>query len=436
MDEAALRRLGREGDRGFRLVVVGSGEIGGARQKFRQRRHDRLDRQFGRFAGGDVLRRLQQRLLVRPQRFRQGGRPFMPQAWFEFSALAVAELGELRLPFLARRHAAAAGCAPGFQHVVRHRKRFQCNAEFLLGALQLFGAERLAVGLGGAGPGRRAVADRGLAGDHCRLVGFLGADDGGPDGLLIVAVDQLGGPAGGLEALHLVDRVRDRGRAVDRNAVVVVQHDQLVELPVPCHGDRFLRDALHQVAVGSQHIGVVADDLLAEFGGEHLLGQRHADRCRDALAERTRRGFDAAGLEVFRMSRRLGAEYPEVPDLVERHLLVAGQVQQRIHQHRAVSGGQHEPVAVRPFRVGGVEFQELREQHGGDVGGAHRQAGMAGFGLLDGVHGKATNRICHTGMIDLRHDENPPEMRCLVAIRIACGCRGYWPEGKGKSGAG
>ncbi|MDO9060825.1 MAG: hypothetical protein Q7U92_17635, partial [Bradyrhizobium sp.] len=40
-----------------------------------------------------------------------------------------------------------------------------------------------------------------------------------------------------------------------------------------------------------------------------------------------------------------------------------------------------------------------------------------GLGLLDGVHGKAADRIGHTGMIDLRHDENPPEMRWLVAIR-------------------
>ena len=104
-------------------------------------------------------------------------------------------------------------------------------------------------------------------------------------------------------------------------------------------------------------------------------------------------------------------------DLVERHVLVAGQVQQRIEQHRAVAGRQHEAVAVRPVRVGGVEFQELREQHGRDVGGAHRQAGMAGFRLFDGIHGEPADRIGHTGMIDLRHDENPPEMRCLVAVR-------------------
>jgi hypothetical protein len=40
---------------------------------------------------------------------------------------------------------------------------------------------------------------------------------------------------------------------------------------------------------------------------------------------------------------------------------------------------------------------------------------MAGFRLFDGIHGEAADRIGHAGMIDLRHDENPPEMRCLVA---------------------
>src|SRR6185369_313206 len=73
-----------------------------------------------------------------------------------------------------------------------------------------------------------------------------------------------------------------------------------------------------------------------------------------------------------------------------------------------------ETVAVRPGRSRCIEFEELCEQHGRYVGGAHRQTGMAGFRLFDGIHGKPANRIGHTGMIDLRHDENPPEMRCLV----------------------
>ena len=137
----------------------------------------------------------------------------------------------------------------------------------------------------------------------------------------------------------------------------------------------------------------------------------------DALAERAGRGLDSGGDEILRVSGGHGAELAEVLDLVERHVCIAGEIQQRIQQHRAVAGRQDEAVAVRPFRVGGVEFQELRKQHGGDVGRAHRQAGMAGFRLLDSIHRQRADRIGHTGMIDARHDENPSEMRCLVAIR-------------------
>ncbi len=266
--------------------------------------------------------------------------------------------------------------------------------------------------LGGAGLGRRPETDGGLAGDHRRLIGFLRPRDRGGDRLLILTVDEFGLPAGGLEPFYLVDRVGDRGWTVDRNAVVVIQHDQLVELPVPGERDRFLRHAFHQVAVGRQHVGVMVDNFPAVLGGEHSLCEREADRRRDALAERAGRGFDALGVEIFRMARRQRPQLAEVLELVERHVGIAGQVQQRIQQHRTVPGRQDESVAVRPFRVGGVEFQELREQHGGDVGRTHRQAGMAGFRLLDGIHRQPANRIGHTGRINLRHNENPPEMSC------------------------
>ena len=62
----------------------------------------------------------------------------------------------------------------------------------------------------------------------------------------------------------------------------------------------------------------------------------------------------------------------ETLDLVERHLLVAGEIEQRVKQHRAVTGRQYEAITVGPGEVGRVEFQELREQNGRHVGGAHR----------------------------------------------------------------
>ena len=133
------------------------------------------------------------------------------------------------------------------------------------------------------------------------------------------------------------------------------------------------------------------------------LRDRHADRIGDALAERAGGGLDARRDEILRMPRRLGMQPAESLELVERHRLVAGEMQQRIDQHRAVPGRQHEPVAVRPFRIGRIEFQELREQHCRDVGCAHRQARMAGFCLFDGVHRQRADCVGHAVMLCARH---------------------------------
>ena len=67
-----------------------------------------------------------------------------------------------------------------------------------------------------------------------------------------------------------------------------------------------------------------------------------------------------------------------------------------------MAGGEHEAVAVGPGRIGRVEFEEAREQHGGDIGRAHRQAGMAGIGLLDRVHGQRADGVGHAVVIGAR----------------------------------
>jgi hypothetical protein len=76
----------------------------------------------------------------------------------------------------------------------------------------------------------------------------------------------------------------------------------------------------------------------------------------------------------------------EIADLGDRHVGIAGQVQQTIKQHRAMTGRQHEPVAVGPVGGGGVEFQVLLEQHGGHIGHAHRHARVARVGGLHRIH--------------------------------------------------
>ena len=135
-----------------------------------------------------------------------------------------------------------------------------------------------------------------------------------------------------------------------------------------------------------------------EFLGEQLLGQRHADRVGDALAERAGRGLDARRDADLGVARRLAVQLAEVAQLAHRQV-VAGQVQQRVQQHRAVAVAQHEAVAVGPLRVGRVVAQVAAPQRDGHVGHAHRRAGVAGVGLLHGVHRQRADRVGHQGRV-------------------------------------
>ena len=57
--------------------------------------------------------------------------------------------------------------------------------------------------------------------------------------------------------------------------------------------DRLVVDALHEAAVAGDDEGAVIDQVVAVDGVEVALGDRHADRHRDALAERTGRDLDS-----------------------------------------------------------------------------------------------------------------------------------------------
>ena len=106
----------------------------------------------------------------------------------------------------------------------------------------------------------------------------------------------------------------------------------------------------------------------------------------EPLAERAGRGLDPGRVPVLGVARGARAELAEALDLVDRHVAVAGQVEQPVEQHRAVPRRQHEAVAVRPVRRARVELQVLLEEHGRNVGHAHRHARMPGIRLLHRVH--------------------------------------------------
>jgi hypothetical protein len=215
-----------------------------------------------------------------------------------------------------------------------------------------------------------------------------------------VAVDAHRAPAGRLEALNLVDGIGQRQGTVDGDAVVVEEHDETAKLQMPGEGNGLLADTLHEVAIRGEHVGVVIDEIVAELGVEHTLGERHPDGGGETLAERPGRSLDARRHEIFRMARRLRLELAEALQLVEAHALDTREVQERIEQHRAVARRENEAVAVRPAGIARVVFEEFREQDRGDVGRAHGQAGMARFRLLDRIHGEGTHCVRQIGMGD------------------------------------
>ncbi len=110
-------------------------------------------------------------------------------------------------------------------------------AQILLGRLHFLCAERRAVGLAAACLVGRAEADGSANHDErrSRRVG-LGCDEGAVDGFNVgVAMfDAQDLPTIRFEALAHVFGERQRGGAVERHLVVVVEPDQLAQAQVPC----------------------------------------------------------------------------------------------------------------------------------------------------------------------------------------------------------
>ena len=406
VDVAAAKaiRLDRRGALG--VGQVGMGQVGRAAEQVRRSGNQRVDGELRGLTGGDV--RLVGRKLL-DQALERGaiaGGELAGERILERRALAGVERREPLVPGFARRLAAAARRAPLVENGLRNFERRIGPVQRGAGLFDFLGAERRAMDLFRAGAVRRAVADGGAARDQRRPVAGLGLLDRSRDRFGVMAVDAAGGPAGRRKARKLVVRARQRGVAVDRDVIVVPQHDQPVELEMAGQRNRLVTDALHQAAVAGDHIGLVIDDVVAEPLVHQPLGQRHADRGGKALPQRTGGGFDALGVAVFRMARGLRSPLPERLDLIDRDVLVAGQIEQRVQQHRAVAGRQHEAVAIGPLGSCGIELQEAREQHGGHVRHSHRHAGMPGLGLFDGVDRQKADCIRHlavrNGLVGLR----------------------------------
>ena len=286
---------------------------------------------------------------------------------------------------------------PVAANVVGNHERLVRPVELAAGRGDLVRAERRAVRRLGALLVRRAVADDRLAADQRRPILLRRRlRDRRLDRLRVMAIDVADDlPAIRFEALRRVVGEPAVHFAVDRDAVVVVERDQLAELEGPGQRAGLVRDSFHQAAVAEEHPGAVIDHVEAgaiELGGEPLLRERHAHGIRQPLAERPGGGLDAEVRLVLGMAGGMRTQLPERLQVVDRQR-VAGQVQQRVQQHRAVAVREHEAVAVGPLRIAGIVAQVVAPQDLRDVGHAHRHAWVAGVGFLDRVHREGPDRI-------------------------------------------
>ncbi len=263
------------------LGVVGRRQIGRAADRRRQRAVDDFEHLLrGAPRAGIGLLRRQLRLQF-AERLAERCRDRAAHRRVEILRLVGRRLAPV--PRLARGPVARADLAPRLQHAVFQREGFPRQAERLLGAGDLFGARRVGMRLLRAGAGRKAEADDRLAGDQDRLLALLRVVEGAEHFLRAMAVADRGLPLSRLEALDHVAGLGKRQRPVDRDVVVVPQDDEVLELQMAGEMDRLMADALHQVAVAGDDIGLVVDEVVAEARVQDALGQRHADRIGDAL---------------------------------------------------------------------------------------------------------------------------------------------------------
>ena len=224
-------------------------------------------------------------------------------------------------------------------------------------------------------------------------------------------VDPLHVPAVGLVPRTDVLGQRDDRVVLDRDVVVVVEQGEVAQ-PLGAGERRGLAgDALLDVAVGGDAPDLVVERALAvrcvrvEQAALAPGGHRHADRVADALAQRAGGGLDAGGVPVLGVpggERAPGAQRLEVVELQA----VAGEVELDVERQAGVPGGQHEPVATRPVRVGGVVAEVALEEQVRRRGEAHRGAGMAVADLLHRIHGQHPDGVdrplVEVGPLELR----------------------------------
>ncbi|CCJ99103.1 hypothetical protein BN130_1737 [Cronobacter malonaticus 507] len=173
---------------------------------------------------------------------------------------------------------------------------------------------------------RRAEANDGATDNQRRFIGNLfRLFDSAFDSLWIVAVNLMHHvPVVGFETFGGVIGKPAFGFAINRDAVVIVEANELAEAQRARERADLMGDAFHQAAVAHKHIGIMIHNLMAravELRRERFLGNRQTNSIRQPLAERPGGGFHARRIADFRVARRFGVQLAEVFQLFHRQVV-------------------------------------------------------------------------------------------------------------------
>ena len=211
-------------------------------------------------------------------------------------------------------------------------------------------------------------------------------------------VDVLGVPPVGGVAGFDVFGEGDLRVALDRDPVVVVDQDEVAQVERGGQRGRLRRhpllhapvagDAVHEAVEDGGAGGGVRVEELPVPAGTH----READSIRHARAERAGRALDAVGVAELGVAGGPALPLAQVLQVLQFQA-VARQVELGVLQHRGVPGGQDEPVAADPARVGRVGAHHLLVEHVRDGRQRDRRARVAVASLLDGVRGQDAGEV-------------------------------------------
>ena len=182
------------------------------------------------------------------------------------------------------------------------------------------------------------------------------------------------------------------GRTVDRDVVVVVDHDQSAEAKMACEGGRLVAEALHETAVTNDAEGVVVTNLGAEPSPQVRFSHRHANGVSESLRQRPRGDLDARGMATLGVARGNRPPLAESFEVFETKP-VAREVQQRILQDRRVTVGENETITIEPLGLLRRILHHTSPQNMSQGSKRHRRARVAGIGRLDRIHGQPANGV-------------------------------------------